>query len=120
MGGAGGAALNASGALGAEAVMTARRRLEPAMGEAETLTLQIDDVGKLVFLAIDASLRDGSVQVGAEAASMTALSGPLLLFGAGVSLFADDLSTLSVRNTHATEAATLTILIGSALTDPEP
>ena len=79
------------------------------------LALQLDSVDKIVFLAISSSINDGSVEVQATGADATALTGPMILYGGAVKLFATDLSTLKVQNKHAAEKATLSVLIGHKL-----
>ncbi|MFZ1468383.1 MAG: hypothetical protein WAT09_05315 [Paracoccaceae bacterium] len=79
---------------------------------ARDLVLQVDTVDNVAFLAVSSSLADGKVTIKADGATATALTGPILLFGAGVKLFAGDLTTLTVHNTSAVTAAKVTILIG--------
>ncbi len=76
------------------------------------LALQVDKVDNVAFLAISSDLLDGSVTVKADGANASALSGPILLFGEAVKLFAGDLTTLTVHNTSADKAAKVTVLIG--------
>ena len=110
-----GAGLSSSGALEAEAATSAAVKLDANMGAQADLALQLDTVDKIAFLAISSSIYDGSVEVQATGASATALTGPLILFGGAVKLFATDLSTLKVQNKHATEEAKLSVLIGRKL-----
>ncbi|MDP5220851.1 hypothetical protein Q5Y75_27055 [Ruegeria sp. 2205SS24-7] len=86
--------------------------LDPAMGAAEALALQVADPSGVAVLAIFSNIMDGSVTVEGTLGAATALTGPLVLYGAAVSMFATDLTTLSVQNNHATEEATVEILIG--------
>lgn len=115
VGASSGAGLASHGALGAEAATFAKVDLDAAMPAATDLALQIADTGGIVFFAVSASRNDGSVTVQGDGAAPTPLTGPLILFGEAVGLFAGDLTALKAQNTHATEAATLTILIGRAL-----
>jgi hypothetical protein len=72
----------------------------------------VDDVDKVNFLAISSDLLDGKVLVKADGATATPLTGPLLLPGAAVKLFAEDLTTLTVHNTSLNNSAKLSVLIG--------
>jgi len=110
-----GAGLSSNGTLEAEAVTAAVVSLEANMSDAADLAMQLEDVDRIAFLAVSASLTDGSVEIQADGANPTPLTGPLLLYGAAVRLFAGDLSTLKVQNKHATDAAELSVLIGSKL-----
>lgn len=110
-----GAGLNSSGSLEAEAAISAVVTLGAAMGEAADLALQLDTVDKIVFLAISSSISDGSVEVQADGEEATPLTGPLILYGSAVKLFANDLTTLKTQNKHATKEATLSVLIGLKL-----
>jgi hypothetical protein len=89
--------------------------LDANMGSPTNLTLQLDDVDKITFLGIVPSLTDGSVEVQADSAAPTVMTGPMMLFGAAVKLFASDLTTLKAQNKHANKAATLNVLIGLEL-----
>jgi hypothetical protein len=113
-GGASGAGVNAAGQTAGDATVSASLTLE-AQTDPRDLALQIDDVAKVTFLAISSTLTDGSVGVRAGPGDFTALTGPILLFGGAVGLFAADLSTLTVQNTSATDTADLTVLIGLTL-----
>ena len=115
VGAASGAGLDMAGALATEAATSATIDLEPAMGAQSSLALQLADVSKLNFLAISCTVLDGAVEVQADGAAVTKLTGPLILFGDGIKLFAGSLATLKVQNKHATEAATLSVLIGRNL-----
>lgn len=110
-----GAGVASSGARPADGTASASVQLDAAMGAATPLTLQLDDVDRIAFLGIVPSLIDGSVEVQADGAAMTKLTGPLMLFGDAVKLFAGDLTTLKVQNRHGTKAATLSVLIGLKL-----
>lgn len=112
-----GAGLSSNGFREVEASTSASVSLDANMATATDLELQLDDVDKIAFLAVAASLSDGSVEIQADGASPTALTGPLILYGDAVKLFAGDLTTLKVQNKHATEAADLSVLIGSQLSD---
>lgn len=110
-----GAGIASGGALPADGTASASVQLDAAMAAAATLTLQLDNVDRIAFLGLVPSLTDGSVEVQADGAAATKLSGPLMLFGAAVKLFAGDLTTLKAQNRHATKAATLAVLIGLKL-----
>jgi hypothetical protein len=98
-----------------DAITTAEVQLVKNMTVDRDLALQIDDVGKLAFLVLTSSLTDGSVEVKADTATRTKLTGPIILFGAAVKLFAGDLSTLSLKNLSTTDTADIRILVGSKL-----
>lgn len=110
-GGASGSGVNAAGATTGDATVSVSVDLDPA-GPERALTLQVDDVDKVSFLAISSSLLDGKVTVKATGAAATKLTGPILLFGEAVALFASDLTTLTVKNNSADKAAKLSVLIG--------
>jgi hypothetical protein len=110
-----GAGLNSSGSLVAEAATSAVVTLDANMASPTTLTLQLDDVDRIAFLAIASSISDGSVEVQADGADPTPLTGPLILYGAGVKLFAGSLDTLKAQNKHTTGSAQLSMLIGRKL-----
>ena len=110
-----GAGLASNGSLAAEAATLASVSLDANMAAAIDLALQLADVDQIAFLAIAASLEDGSVEVQADGANPTVLTGPLILYGEAVKLFAGDLTTLKVQNKHPTEAAELSVLIGRML-----
>ena len=98
-----------------DAITTAEVQLVKAMAADRDLALQIDDVDKLAFFVLTSSLTDGSVEVKADTATRTKLTGPIILFGAAIKLFAGDLSTLSLKNLSATDTADIRILVGSTL-----
>lgn len=110
-GGTSGSSIQASGVSKGEGIISVSVELEAA-GDPRPLTLQVDDVDKVNFLAISCDLVDGKVTVQADASSATALTGPILLFGASVKLFAGDLTTLTVQNTSTEKVANLKVLIG--------
>ncbi|MEM8796311.1 MAG: hypothetical protein AAGE61_12150 [Pseudomonadota bacterium] len=110
-GGTSGNAIQAAGTTSGEAIVSVSVDLDAGSAE-RALTLQVDDVSKVTFLAISSTLLDGKVTVKADGANAIALTGPILLFGAGVQLFASDLTTLTVHNTSATDPAALSVLVG--------
>jgi hypothetical protein len=110
-----GAGLSSNGTLESEAVTSAVVALDANMSDPADLTMQLEDVDRIAFLAVSASIADGSIEIRADGADPTPLTGPLLLYGAAVRLFAGDLSTLKVQNKHATDPAKLSVLIGSKL-----
>lgn len=110
-GGTSGSAVQARGASVGDGIVSVSVELEAA-SSARDLLLQVDQVEKVAFLAISATLFDGSVTVKADGANATALSGPILLFGDAVKLFAGDLTTLTVENASVVSAARITVLIG--------
>lgn len=107
-----GGAINTSGNTATDAVISASIELGAAMGAAQNIALQVDDVDKVAFLAISSSLNDGKVEIQGTGANATIVTGPLILYGNAVSLFADDLTTLKVQNKSADKDAILSILIG--------
>ncbi len=110
-----GAGVNIGGSLDADAVVTADVQLAKNMAADRDLALQIDNVDKLAFLVLASSLYDGSVEVKADTATRTKLTGPLILYGPAVKLFAGDLDKLSLKNSNATEVADIQILMGLKL-----
>jgi len=110
-GGTAGSSIQASGVSAGDGIVSVSVDLD-ANGNARDLTLQVDNVDKVTFLAISSDLIDGKVTVKADGASATALTGPVLLFGAAVKLFAGDLTKLTVQNTSPTKPAKLSVLIG--------
>ena len=110
-----GAGVNNSGSAEIDAITSAAVTLVKAMPADRDLALQIDDVEKLAFFIMTSSLNDGSVDVKADGATRTKLTGPLILYGEAIALCAGDLQTLSRRNSSATDAAEITILMGFKL-----
>lgn len=110
-GGTSGSAIQSKGSSVGDGIVSVSVDLE-AGSAARDLVLQVDTVDNVAFLAVSSSLADGKVTIKADGATATALTGPILLFGAGVKLFAGDLTTLTVHNTSAVTAAKVTILIG--------
>lgn len=108
--GGGGSGINVAGATTGDAVVAASVELDAGSNE-RALTLQVDDVAKVAFLAISSDLLDGKVTVKATGSAIE-LTGPILLFGEAIALFASDLTTLTVHNTSADKAAKLSVLIG--------
>ena len=108
----GGARVSGRGNIVIDTATTVTATLDPAMVTAEALDLQVADPSGVAVLAIFSDIMDGSVTVEATLGSATALTGPLVLFGAAVTMFASDLTTLNVQNNHATDEATVEILIG--------
>lgn len=115
VGASSGAGFSSNGKHDVEATTSAVVALEANMNAPTDLSLQLADVEKIAFLAIGSSLADGSVEVKADGADAVAMTGPLILFGKAVKLFAGDLATLSVQNKHATKEAKLTLLIARKL-----
>lgn len=113
-GGTSGSTIQTKGFSSGDAIVSVTVVLDAGSAERD-LTLQVDDVDKVEFLAVSTNLYDGKVNVKADGAVATALTGPILLFGAGVRLFASDLTTLTAHNTSAVDPATLTVLIGLAV-----
>jgi hypothetical protein len=107
-----GAGVRSNGVRPAGGTTSASIQLDANMGSATTLMLQLDKVDNIAFFGIAPSLTDGSVEVQAGSGTLTKLTGPLMLFGGAVKLFASDLTTLKAQNKHTTETATLSFLIG--------
>jgi hypothetical protein len=105
-----GSGINVTGATTGDAIVAASIDLDAGSAE-RALTLQVDNVDKITFLAISSDLLDGKVKVKATGSDIE-LSGPILLFGKAVALFASDLTTLTVHNTSVDKAAKLSVLIG--------
>jgi hypothetical protein len=112
--GATGGSIDLSGGNEVDAVISAEVALEANMQNQTSLSLQVDDVSKVVFLGVASTLQDGKVEIVADGDTVKMI-GPLLLYGDGVALFAGDLSTLKVVNKSADKEATLTILVGMKL-----
>ena len=110
-----GGSINAAGTLGCEATVTVSLILDAAQQNARDLVLQIDDVSKVQFLSISSSLSDATIKVTPKDGTEMALTGPVLLFGDAVKLFADDLGTLSVQNTSPDKNCEFTVLVGMVL-----
>ncbi|WP_260583524.1 hypothetical protein [Sphingopyxis sp. PET50] len=110
-----GAGVNNGGSLEVDAITSAGVTLAKAMTADRDLALQIDDVGKLAFFILTSSLNDGSVDVKTDGATRTKLTGPLILYGEAIKLFAGDLQTISLKNASATDPADITILMGFKL-----
>ncbi|MEM9578056.1 MAG: hypothetical protein AAF999_13710 [Pseudomonadota bacterium] len=108
----GGARVSGRGDIVIDAATSITATLEPAMAAAQALSLQVADPSGVAVLAIFSDIMDGSVTVEATLGAPTALTGPLVLYGDAVTLFASDLTTLNVQNNHATDEATVDILIG--------
>lgn len=110
-----GGSLAASGSLDCDAVTTASLSVDA--GGAKTLVLQLDDITKVVFLAINSSFYGGevSVKVSGSGATEITLAGPVFLYGEGVPLLGPSLDTLTVTNNHATDVADIEILIATTL-----
>jgi hypothetical protein len=110
-----GVGVNNAGALDVDAMISAEVTLVKAMAADRELDLQIDDVDKVAFLVLTSSLNDGSVEVKADTATRTKLTGPIILYGAAVKLFAGNLDAISLRNTSASDSAEIEILMGLKL-----
>ena len=110
-GGKSGSAIQTKGASTGDGIVSVSVDLDAGSAERD-LALQVDKVDNVAFLAISSDLLDSSVTVKADGANASALSGPILLFGEAVKLFAGDLTTLTVHNTSADKAAKVTVLIG--------
>lgn len=110
-GGTAGSSIQSSGKTSGEAIISISVDLDAGSAQRD-LSLQVDDVDKVNFLAISSDLLDGKVTVKADGATATPLTGALLLPGAAVRLFAGDLTTLTVHNTSADKSAKLSVLIG--------
>ncbi len=109
-----GAGANSGGSVEIDAITSAGVTLAKASAD-RALALQIDDVDKLAFFILTSSLNDGSVDVKADGATRTKITGPLILYGEAIKLFAGDLQTLTLKNASATDAADIGILIGFKL-----
>lgn len=107
--------VNSAGSTEGDATISVSLTLDADAASARDLSLQVDDVSKVTFLAITSSLNDGSVEVKGTGANAIPLTGPILLFGAAVPLFSTDLTTLSVQNKSPDKEADLSILIGLTL-----
>ncbi|APZ97705.1 hypothetical protein BWQ93_03795 [Sphingopyxis sp. QXT-31] len=109
-----GAGANEGGSVEVDAITSAEVTLAKASAD-RALALQIDDVEKLAFFILTSSINDGSVGVKADTATRTKITGPLILYGEAIKLFAGDLQTLTLKNASATDAADITILMGFKL-----
>jgi hypothetical protein len=113
-GSASSSAINSAGSTQGDATVSVSLKLDAAAAAPRVLALQVDDVTKVTFLAISSSLYDGTVEVKGTGAALK-LTGPILLFGAAVALFANDLSALTVQNKSPTKSADFSVLIGMTL-----
>jgi hypothetical protein len=113
--GAPGGALSASGSFSADSVTLASVTIDAATNK--TLTFQLEDVTKILFLSIKSSLYDGKVKVIAAGAGAKEikLTGPVMLFGEGVALLGASLDTLKITNTDAANAVNVDVLIAAKL-----
>ncbi|HMO76216.1 MAG TPA: hypothetical protein PKD99_09690 [Sphingopyxis sp.] len=111
----GGAGVNAGGTEEVDAITSAEVQLAEGVSTDRELALQIDDVDKLAFFILTSSLNDGSVEVETDTATRTKLTGPVILFGEAIKLFAGDLDKIKLKNASATTAADIRILMGSKL-----
>ncbi|MFZ7090738.1 hypothetical protein [Primorskyibacter sp. 2E233] len=109
-GGSSGSGISAAGTLLVDASMSVSRSFDAAGAETD-VELMIDKVDNVSFLAISSDLNDGKVTVQGTG-DKRALTGPIVLFGEAVKLFATDLSVVKVQNTSPDKAAHLTILVG--------
>ncbi|MGB3847729.1 MAG: hypothetical protein WA940_17805 [Sphingopyxis sp.] len=110
-----GVGINAGGELDVDAITTAEVQLVKGMTADRELALQIDDVDQLAFFVLTSSLTDGSVEVKTDTATRTRLTGPIILFGAAIKLFAGSLETITLKNLSTTTPADIRILVGSKL-----
>jgi hypothetical protein len=111
--GAPGGSLDQSGSIDCDAITNVAITIDAT--ENKALELQLADVSNLVFLAIKSSIYDKKVKIEASGAGATEieLSGPVFLYGAAIALLGPSLETLTITNTHATEAAEIDILIAT-------
>ena len=109
-----GAASKASGKATVDATLAATKSFKKNMGAAEVLKFQLETAASVAFLAVTSTVNDGKVKIKADGDEV-AITGPLVLHGNALALFADDLSEVSVQNTSTTEAADVSILIGLSL-----
>lgn len=105
--------ISATGAAASDATFSTSVKLSKK-SNARVLALQVNDMDKVVVLAISCDLLDGKVTVKATGEA-TPLTGPLLLFGEAAKLFAKDLKTLTVQNRSDAQVANLSVLIGLSL-----
>jgi hypothetical protein len=113
--GAPGGALSASGSFPADSVTLASVTIDAAANK--TLTFQLEDVTKILFLSIKSSLYDGKIKVIAAGAGAKEikLTGPLTLFGEAVALLGASLDTLKITNSDAAKAVDVEVLIAAKL-----
>jgi hypothetical protein len=107
-----GVGVNNAGHMAVDAITTAGVTLAKAMAADRDLALQIDDVAKVAFFVLTSSLNDGSVEIKADTATRTKLTGPIILYGEAVKMFAGNLEKLTLKNSSPTDAAEITILMG--------
>lgn len=111
----GGAGIDSGGAMDVDAITIAEVQLVKNMTADRELALQIGDVGKLALLVLTSSLNDGSVEIETDTGTRTKLTGPIILFGAAIKLFAGSLDKISLKNLSTSDAADIRILMGSKL-----
>jgi hypothetical protein len=110
--GSSGGASKASGKSSVDAVMVANRTIKKGAA-AEELALQLESAAKVALLAITSSSREVTVKVGTGAGAKTVtLTGPLVLHGDAVKLFADDLGKVTLSAPTSDASADVSILIG--------
>lgn len=104
-----------SGKVEVDAVLVANRTIKKGAA-AEELALQLEAAAKVVFLSITSTSAEVTVKVGTGAGAKTVtLSGPLILYGDGVNLFASDLGKVTLSAPTSDATADVSILIGMKL-----
>ncbi len=109
-GGPSGAGASASGSTEGDGIISVSKTFDGGGSETD-LALQVDRVANVTMLAISSDVLDGTVTVKGSGAKKK-LTGPIVLFGEAVTLFASDLSTIKVHNTSQDKPATVQVLIG--------
>ncbi len=114
--GAPGGSMDGSGSLEVEALTTAS--VTVAKASSADLAFQLSDVAKVSFFALTSSSYEGDVKVKGpdQNDAEVALTGPLILFGAAVTLLSASLATLKVTNDHPDQAVEIEVLLGQKLT----
>ena len=119
--GAVGGSIGDSGKLDVEATTAASVTVDAAVDTntptARELTFQLADVANIALLVVKASNYSGQVtlQAAGQDAPEVDMTGPLVLFGDGVTLFGDSLATLTITNADDTAAVDVEILLGRKL-----
>lgn len=103
-----GASTKASGKIDVDAVLTARRAVKK--GPAVAMGLQFDDLSKARFFALTSTAYDAKIAVTSDDGDIP-LTGPLLLYGAAIKLFRNDLTSVTITSTFDKEVE-ITVMIG--------
>jgi hypothetical protein len=107
-----GGTAKSTGKTDADATLSATKKVKKTNGN-EALKFQLDTASSIAFLAVTSTFYHANLTIKASGAGATEvpLTGPFVLHGGALALFAADLTTLTVKNTSSTDAE-VTVLIG--------